>query len=116
MKCPEKKEKVTRMADQHVTHREVLLLPLRILALRDYDGVPGEVPCEYDLSLYFLARDTINGSLRTTEYPIHFEESVCLEYDITVLSGVLAYQSECTLLERCLSWCGGRSARDTDAI
>ena len=36
------------------------------------------------VALYFLARDTINGSLRTIEYPIHFEESVCLVYDITV--------------------------------
>jgi len=36
------------------------------------------------VALYFLARDTINRLLQTIEYPIHFEESICLEYDITV--------------------------------
>ena len=42
-----------------MTHRDVLLLPLRIFALGDDDGVPGEVPCEYDLggrSLIFLGQ------------------------------------------------------------
>ena len=44
---------------KRITHREVLLLPLRIFALRDYDGVAGEVPCEYDLGrcgLVFLSQ------------------------------------------------------------
>jgi len=40
-------EKVTRTAD--MTYRDILLLPLRIFARRKDDGVPGEVPCEYDL-------------------------------------------------------------------
>jgi hypothetical protein len=30
------------------------------------------------VTLYFLARDTISGSLRTGEYPVHFKESVRL--------------------------------------
>ena len=67
------------------------------------------------VALYFSAKGTINGSLRTMEYPIHFEQSVCSD----VLSGVLAYRSEYMLLKRCLSWYsspGARSARDTDAI
>ena len=32
-----------------MTHRDILLLPLRIFARREDDRVPGEVPCEYDL-------------------------------------------------------------------
>ena len=32
-----------------MTHHDILLLPLRIFARREDDGVPREVPCEYDL-------------------------------------------------------------------
>jgi hypothetical protein len=47
MLMEKKKEKVTRTAD--MTYRDILLLPLRIFTRREDDGVPGEVPCEYDL-------------------------------------------------------------------
>jgi hypothetical protein len=32
-----------------MTHRDILLLPLRIFARGEDDSVSGEVPCEYDL-------------------------------------------------------------------
>jgi hypothetical protein len=42
-----KKGQVTRTAD--MTYRDILLLSLRIFARREDDGVPGKVPCKYDL-------------------------------------------------------------------
>jgi hypothetical protein len=75
----QKKKTVTRTVG--MTHYDILFLPLQIFARGEDDGIPEEMPREYDLRGcgFALTRNTISGSLRTGEYLVHFEESVRLD-------------------------------------
>ena len=80
-----------------MTHRDALLLPLQIFAYGEDNGIPGEVPSEYDLRgcdfIFFGER--YDYWVIAEEYPVHFEESVRFEYIIVYQKFWLIGRSIC---------------------
>ena len=61
-----------------MTHLDTLLLSLRIFVCGEDNGIPGEVPCKYDLcGCDFISfGEGYDYWVIAEEYPVHFEESV----------------------------------------